>query len=133
MFVANGAAERHSVCLHSGGCCQTVWVTLTDLPTWRMFLEGHFAYKSGTYRQKAGRLAGPTLRLQPTEINCDPKYIVARRFVRGTVWYFCEKSNGFSVITFNWVIFINIGAPQRRYKLRVRKKIRLRTKSGKFP
>ena len=25
----------------------------------------------------------------------------ARRFGRGTVWYFCEKSNGISVITFN--------------------------------
>ena len=36
---------------------------LADLPTWRMFLEGHFAYKSGTCRQKAGRFkAGPTLR-----------------------------------------------------------------------
>ena len=66
---------------------------------------------------------------QPTEINCVPKYTVARRFGRGTVWYFCEKSNGISVITFNWVICINVGAPRQRYK----KKIRLRTKSGTFP
>ena len=56
--------------------------------------------------------------IQPTEINCVPKYTVARRFGRGTVWYFCEKSNGISVITFNWVICINVGAPRQRYKLR---------------
>ena len=31
--------------------------------------------------------------IQPTEINCVPKYTVARRFGRGTVWYFCEKSS----------------------------------------
>ena len=37
----------------------------------------------------------------------------ARRFGRGTVWYFCEKSNGISVITFNWVIYINVGAPRQ--------------------
>ena len=36
--------------------------------------------------------------IQPTEINnCVPKYTVARRFGRGIVWYFCEKSNGISV------------------------------------
>ena len=50
--------------------------------------------------------------IQPTEINCVPKYIVARRFGRGTVWYFCEKLNRMSVITFNWVICINVGAPR---------------------
>ena len=75
--------------------------------------------------------------IQPTEINCVPKYIVARRFGRGrprpTVWYFCGKSNGISVITLNWVICINVGAPLQRYILRARKKIRLRTKSGTFP
>ena len=60
--------------------------------------------------------------IQPTEINCVPKYTVARRFGRGTVWYFCEKSNGISVITFNWVICINVGAPRQRYKLRAQKK-----------
>ena len=52
--------------------------------------------------------------IQPTEINCVPKYTVARRFGRGTVWYFCEKSNGFSVITLNWMICINVGAPRQR-------------------
>ena len=41
--------------------------------------------------------------IEPTEINCVPKYTVAQRFGRGTVWYFCEKSNGISVITFNLV------------------------------
>ena len=65
--------------------------------------------------------------IQPTEINCVPKYTVARRFGRGTVWYFCEKSNGISVITFNWVIDINVGEIARA------KKIRLRTKRGTFP
>ena len=54
--------------------------------------------------------------------NCVPKYTVARRFGRGMVWYFCEKSNGITVITFNWVICINVGAPRQRYKLRARKK-----------
>ena len=39
--------------------------------------------------------------IRPTEINCVPKYTVARRFGRGTVLYYCEKSNGISVITFN--------------------------------
>ena len=47
---------------------------------------------------------------------------VARRFSRGTVWYFCEKSNGISVITFNRVICINVGAPRQHYKLRACKK-----------
>ena len=110
--------------------CTVYNVLCSDLPTWRMLLEGHFARKkSGTCRQKAGRLAGPTLRfffrsIQPTEINCVPKYTVARRFGCGrpTVWYFCEKSNGIYVITFNWVICINVGAPRQRYKLRARKK-----------
>ena len=39
--------------------------------------------------------------MQPTEINFVPKYTVAQGFGRGTVWYFCEKSNGISVITLN--------------------------------
>ena len=60
--------------------------------------------------------------IQPTEINCVPKYTVARRYGRSTVWYFCEKSNGISVITFNWVICINVGAPRQGYQLRARAK-----------
>ena len=72
--------------------------------------------------------------IQPTEINCVPKYTVARRFGRGrpTVWYFCEKSNGISVITFNWRICINVGAPRQRYKLRARKKSDFVQKAGHF-
>ena len=46
----------------------------------------------------------------------------AKRFGRGTVWYNCEKPNRISVITFNWVICINVGAPRQRYKLRTCKK-----------
>ena len=103
------------------------WRVQTCQPGECFVFRGTFRVKkSGTCRQKAGRLAGPTLRfsrsIQPTEINCVPKYTVARRFGRGTVWYFCEKSNGISIITFNWVICINVGAPRQRYKLRARKK-----------
>ena len=60
--------------------------------------------------------------IQPTEINCVPIYAVARRFGRSTVWYFCEKSNGISIITFNWVICINVGELRQRNQLRARKK-----------
>ena len=70
--------------------------------------------------------------IQPTEINCIPKYTVERRFGRGTVWYFCEKSNGISVITFNLVICINVGAPRQRYKLRAQKKSDFVQKAGHF-
>ena len=70
--------------------------------------------------------------IQPTEINCVPKYTVARRFGRGTVWYFCVKSNGISVITFNWVICINVRAPRQRYKLRAQKKSDFVQKAGHF-
>ena len=96
----------------------------------------------GTFRVKKAGLAGKKRdgwhwdffrSIQPTEINCVPIYTVARRFGRGTIWYFCEKSNGISVITFNWVICINVGAPRQRYKLRAQKIIRLRKKSGTFP
>ena len=53
--------------------------------------------------------------IQPTEINCVPKYTVARPFGRGTVWYFCEKSNGISVIRpmFNLVICIILTSEHR--------------------
>ena len=81
--------------------------------------------------------------IQPPEINCVPKYTVAQRFGRGTVWYrtdiiihLCEKLNGISVITFNWVICINVGAPRQRYKLRAQKEnptsLVRKKKSGTF-
>ena len=57
----------------------------------------------------------------PTEINCVPKYTVARRFGRGTVLFFRE-------IERNFLNYVQLGAPRQRYK-----KIRLRTKSGTFP
>ena len=79
--------------------------------------RGTFRVKKRDLPEKSGTVGSAHIEIflrsiQPTDINCVPKYTVARRFGRGTVWYFCEKSNGISVITFNWVICINVvGAP----------------------
>ena len=77
--------------------------------------------KSGTADRAHIEIFFRSRPIEPTEINCVPKYTVARRFGRGPVWYFCEKSNGISVITFNWVICINVGAPRQRYKAPAKK------------
>ena len=101
--------------------------------------RGKFRVKKRDLPAKSGTVGRAHIEIffrsiQPTEINCVPKYTVARRFGRGTVWYFCDKSNGISEITFNWVICINVGAPRQRVTNCARaKNIRLRTKSGIFP
>ena len=87
--------------------------------------RGTFRVKKRDLPAKSGTVGRAHIEiLQPTEINCVPKYTVDlySTVIRPRYRLVFLRDIERNFLTFNWVICINVGAPRQRYKLRARKK-----------